>query len=285
MTTVRAAVLHGPNQALEIAELELAPPAPARCSSGTARAASATPTCTSSTASGRRRTRSCSATRAPASSRRSARASPTSPSGDHVVLSWWYPCGTCLQCRRGEQWVCSGNRATDNTLHDGTTRLSSRRRRRSASTCRSAPSSTHAVVPRVGRRGDPARAAVRRRLPDRLRRRHRRRRGHQHRAGDGRLVRRRDRLRRRRPVRDPGRGAGRRLPDHRDRPSRRRSSSWPARPARRTSIQPAGSVRRAVPGDRARLRRLRVRGDRAEGDDRADAAAHAARRHDGDGRR
>ena len=45
--------------------------------------------------------------------------------GDHVVLSWWYPCGTCQQCRRGEQWVCSGNRATDNTLHDGTMRLSS----------------------------------------------------------------------------------------------------------------------------------------------------------------
>jgi S-(hydroxymethyl)glutathione dehydrogenase/alcohol dehydrogenase len=45
--------------------------------------------------------------------------------GDHVVLSWWYPCGTCGQCRRGEHWVCSGNHADESVLHDGTTRLSS----------------------------------------------------------------------------------------------------------------------------------------------------------------
>ena len=71
--------------------------------------------------------------------------------GDHVVLSWWYPCGTCLQCRRGEQWVCSGNRATDNTLHDGTTRLSSADgpvgQYLSIGTF-----ATHAVVPASGRR-------------------------------------------------------------------------------------------------------------------------------------
>jgi S-(hydroxymethyl)glutathione dehydrogenase/alcohol dehydrogenase len=44
--------------------------------------------------------------------------------GDHAVLSWWYPCGTCRQCRHGEHWVCSGNHADESVLHDGTTRLS-----------------------------------------------------------------------------------------------------------------------------------------------------------------
>ena len=43
--------------------------------------------------------------------------------GDHVVASWWYPCGACRQCARGETWVCTGNRSTANTLHDGSTRL------------------------------------------------------------------------------------------------------------------------------------------------------------------
>ncbi len=43
--------------------------------------------------------------------------------GDHVVTSWWYPCGTCRQCARGQSWVCTGNRAAAGTLHDGTTRL------------------------------------------------------------------------------------------------------------------------------------------------------------------
>jgi S-(hydroxymethyl)glutathione dehydrogenase/alcohol dehydrogenase len=43
--------------------------------------------------------------------------------GDYVITSWWYPCGTCLQCARGRPWVCTGNHAAASTLHDGTTRL------------------------------------------------------------------------------------------------------------------------------------------------------------------
>jgi S-(hydroxymethyl)glutathione dehydrogenase/alcohol dehydrogenase len=43
--------------------------------------------------------------------------------GDHVITSWWYPCGSCPQCAGGKSWVCTGNRAGAGTLPDGTTRL------------------------------------------------------------------------------------------------------------------------------------------------------------------
>ena len=125
MTTVRAAVLHGPNQALEITDLELAPPGPGEVlvrygASGVCHSdlhvvdgewSASYPLVLGHEGAGVIEALGEGVTNVAA--------------GDHVVLSWWYPCGTCLQCRRGEQWVCSGNRATDNTLHDGTTRLSS----------------------------------------------------------------------------------------------------------------------------------------------------------------
>ena len=125
MTTVRAAVLHGPNQALEITELELAPPGPGEVlvrygASGVCHSdlhvvdgewSASYPLVLGHEGAGVIEAVGEGVSHVAA--------------GDHVVLSWWYPCGTCLQCRRGEQWVCSGNRANDNTLHDGTTRLSS----------------------------------------------------------------------------------------------------------------------------------------------------------------
>jgi S-(hydroxymethyl)glutathione dehydrogenase/alcohol dehydrogenase len=43
--------------------------------------------------------------------------------GDHVVLSWWYPCRRCRQCASGRPWICSGTRAGESLLPDGTTRL------------------------------------------------------------------------------------------------------------------------------------------------------------------
>jgi S-(hydroxymethyl)glutathione dehydrogenase/alcohol dehydrogenase len=43
--------------------------------------------------------------------------------GDHVVVSWWYPCGSCRQCRRGESFICTGNTAAAGTQADGTSRL------------------------------------------------------------------------------------------------------------------------------------------------------------------
>lgn len=41
--------------------------------------------------------------------------------GDHVVLSWFAPCGRCVTCASGQAWLCSGTTAIDNTLPDGST--------------------------------------------------------------------------------------------------------------------------------------------------------------------
>ena len=41
--------------------------------------------------------------------------------GDHVVLSWFAPCRRCEYCARGEAWLCTGTRALDHVLPDGTT--------------------------------------------------------------------------------------------------------------------------------------------------------------------
>ena len=41
--------------------------------------------------------------------------------GDHVVLSWFAPCRRCEHCARGEAWLCTGTRALDHVLPDGTT--------------------------------------------------------------------------------------------------------------------------------------------------------------------
>jgi S-(hydroxymethyl)glutathione dehydrogenase / alcohol dehydrogenase len=41
--------------------------------------------------------------------------------GDHVILSWFAPCRRCEYCARGEAWLCTGTRALDHVLPDGTT--------------------------------------------------------------------------------------------------------------------------------------------------------------------
>lgn len=41
--------------------------------------------------------------------------------GDHVVLSWFAPCGRCANCAAGKAWLCTGTTALANTLPDGTT--------------------------------------------------------------------------------------------------------------------------------------------------------------------
>lgn len=40
--------------------------------------------------------------------------------GDHVVLSWFAPCGRCRACVAGRAWVCTGTRSVDHALPDGT---------------------------------------------------------------------------------------------------------------------------------------------------------------------
>ncbi len=43
--------------------------------------------------------------------------------GDHTVLTWLYPCGTCVMCTRGQSWLCQGSSAGRHVLADGTTRV------------------------------------------------------------------------------------------------------------------------------------------------------------------
>jgi S-(hydroxymethyl)glutathione dehydrogenase/alcohol dehydrogenase len=43
--------------------------------------------------------------------------------GDHVVLSWFNACGRCRHCVAGRAWACSGTRAGQCVLDDGTTRF------------------------------------------------------------------------------------------------------------------------------------------------------------------
>ncbi len=45
--------------------------------------------------------------------------------GDHVVLSWFAPCGRCERCASGKAWLCTGTRAVENVLPDGGTAFSS----------------------------------------------------------------------------------------------------------------------------------------------------------------
>lgn len=44
--------------------------------------------------------------------------------GDHVVMTWFYPCLHCAACREGRTWVCTGSRADECLLPDGTTAMS-----------------------------------------------------------------------------------------------------------------------------------------------------------------
>jgi S-(hydroxymethyl)glutathione dehydrogenase/alcohol dehydrogenase len=39
--------------------------------------------------------------------------------GDHVVLSWYAPCGRCAACAAGRPWICRGTRALEHVLPDG----------------------------------------------------------------------------------------------------------------------------------------------------------------------
>jgi S-(hydroxymethyl)glutathione dehydrogenase/alcohol dehydrogenase len=121
---IRAAVLDGPNQDLRIAEVELAPPGPHEVlvrygASGVCHSdlhvvdgewSAPFPIVLGHEGAGVVEAVGAGVEHVAA--------------GDHVVLSWWYPCGTCRQCRHGEHWVCSGNHADESVLHDGTTRLS-----------------------------------------------------------------------------------------------------------------------------------------------------------------
>ena len=43
--------------------------------------------------------------------------------GDQVVLSWLYACGRCEHCLAGRGWACSGTRAPECVMADGTTRF------------------------------------------------------------------------------------------------------------------------------------------------------------------
>ena len=43
--------------------------------------------------------------------------------GDHVVLSWFYSCRRCRHCVEGRAWACTGTRAGECVLDDGTTRF------------------------------------------------------------------------------------------------------------------------------------------------------------------
>jgi S-(hydroxymethyl)glutathione dehydrogenase/alcohol dehydrogenase len=45
--------------------------------------------------------------------------------GDHVVLSWFYPCRRCRCCLAGRSWACTGSRSGTSLLEDGTARLRS----------------------------------------------------------------------------------------------------------------------------------------------------------------
>jgi Zn-dependent alcohol dehydrogenase len=43
--------------------------------------------------------------------------------GDHVALSWFYSCRRCRHCVEGRAWACTGTRAGECVLEDGTTRF------------------------------------------------------------------------------------------------------------------------------------------------------------------
>ena len=123
---IRAAVLHEYRTPLEVCELELDPPRRRRGARARGRRASATPTCTWPTAtSATVATRSCSATRAPAWSRRSARAWSHVAPGDPVAFCFVPACGTCAACAAGRRNLCEAAAAAAwaGTLLDGTSRL------------------------------------------------------------------------------------------------------------------------------------------------------------------
>jgi Zn-dependent alcohol dehydrogenase len=44
--------------------------------------------------------------------------------GDHVILSWFYPCRRCTACLSGKSYVCTGSRSEECLLPDGSSPLS-----------------------------------------------------------------------------------------------------------------------------------------------------------------
>lgn len=44
--------------------------------------------------------------------------------GDHVILSWFYPCRRCTACLSGKSYVCTGSRSEECLLPDGSTPVS-----------------------------------------------------------------------------------------------------------------------------------------------------------------
>lgn len=44
--------------------------------------------------------------------------------GDHVIMTWFYPCGSCASCREGRTWVCTGSNSEACLLPDGSTPMS-----------------------------------------------------------------------------------------------------------------------------------------------------------------
>jgi len=42
--------------------------------------------------------------------------------GEHVALTWYYPCLRCRACQLGRQWLCSGSASVHHTAADGTSR-------------------------------------------------------------------------------------------------------------------------------------------------------------------
>jgi len=43
--------------------------------------------------------------------------------GDHVILSWFYPCRRCVACLSGKAYVCTGSRSEECLLPNGSTAL------------------------------------------------------------------------------------------------------------------------------------------------------------------
>jgi S-(hydroxymethyl)glutathione dehydrogenase / alcohol dehydrogenase len=43
--------------------------------------------------------------------------------GDTVILSWFYSCRRCESCMAGRAWMCTGTRAGESVMEDGTTRF------------------------------------------------------------------------------------------------------------------------------------------------------------------
>ena len=182
------------------------------------RAGSATPTCTTARAASTTTSRSCSATRPPASSRRSATASPSVAPGDFVVLNWRAVCGNCRACRARRAVVLL--RHPQRHAEDDARRTAPSCPRRWASARSPRRPSSHAgQCTKV----DPA-ARPGGGRPARLRRDGRHRRGDQHRRRRPRRLRRGDRLRRRG---QRGRRRARRSPaPRRSSPSTSTTGSW-----------------------------------------------------------